>query len=812
MVRISLDTWLTSLPPRDDGHLLIGATGHLRLSAAERAAVADQLRSEALPTLIERARPRRVSLVTGLAPGADLLFKQVVGQWLVEAGIRFDTVALLPVPVPVLIDDWVSRLNEQSVALEAATIESVRDGIEDQLARCAVVVDLVPRGEADPNLVDVAFRQRQYRRLAACLAEQSDVLIAILRPGRSGLAGGAAEVVEWRHRPTRIPAEFSTLNLRRPSSVGRPLLIIDPTVEGQIGPTDTAAKAADGPLTRVLDACRAALKAGNYLLCHDLATRAATDGITSRELDYVALLSLANAGSTQLAMRRFRELGLGAGPAPDDYDVEEWLALKGRLLKDLALAAPPERAEPLFAQAGEVYAQAFDHAGGYFPGINAATMLMLGGRGDDARRLAQRVLDSLDRLAGTAAKTDAERYYRSATEAEAALLLGDHDRAAIALRHAARLLPGNVNALSRTRAQLRLICRHLGIDEQPLDALRVAPVLFVPSTGDGLAADIPLPADASFVCIGLSAPRELTIAEHYRALGVRVHLVLPAAREHLVEEWQRRHGSEAASRLQRHLDSGAECSIVQGFLDREFEWRAAHVSSTACGLSRLEARRLGAGWHDLGGLPGAGQADAPCGCRSNPSMQEFVAADGRRQTRRLVGTLFADFAGYSRLSDEEQPAFQDVLISAIADALREHQSSILLQHTWGDAVHLVTVDAETTARIADRIHGIVETLRGTLGGMLAKLEMRLSAHYAPVFEGIDPVEGTVTYFGSQLSFAARIEPVTPPGMIFVTEAFAARLTLEAPDRYATEYAGEIELAKRYGKYRLYSLRRGEIGI
>jgi len=42
-------------------------------------------------------------------------------------------------------------------------------------------------------------------------------------------------------------------------------------------------------------------------------------------------------------------------------------------------------------------------------------------------------------------------------------------------------------------------------------------------------------------------------------------------------------------------------------------------------------------------------------------------------------------------------------------------------------------------------------------------------------------------------------------MIFVTEAFAARLALEAPERFAAEYAGEVELAKRFGKYRLFSL-------
>ncbi|MBA4285375.1 MAG: hypothetical protein C0434_07560 [Xanthomonadaceae bacterium] len=819
MVRISLKTWLTSLPLQDDGHLLIGATGHLRLSAAERAAVTAKLRNEALPTLVDRASPHRVSLVTGLAPGADLLFKQVSSQWLREIGIPFDTVALLPVPVPVLIDDWVARLNEQSVALEPATIESVRDGIEEQLARCAVVVDLVPAGPADPQLTDGGFRQHQYRQLAACLAEQSDVLVAILRPGRSGLPGGAAEVVNWRRRPARIPAELSTLHLRRPPASGRPLLLIDPSIaapEPQARLDSDAASSSGGiesalhdPLQQALIDCRAALKAGNYLLCHDLAERARADGLRSRELDHLALLSLANAGSTQLALRRYRELGVG-GEAGDPYNVEEWLSLKGRLLKDLALAAPPDKAPALFVESGRVYAQAFDHAQGYFPGINAATMLMLGGRGPEALVLARRVLASLEALDGDTAPSDAEHYYRAVTEAEAALLLGSLERVRGALARAAQWQPGNVNALSRTSAQLRLICRHLGHDESHLDALRVPPVLFVPAAGIG--TEPALPDEASFVCIGLDGLRELDIAEHYSARGIRVHLVLPAVREQLVEEWLRRHGCAVAGRLQRYLDSGAECSIAQGFLEREAEWRAAYVSATACGLSRLEARRIGAGWHDLGHPDGVQQANAACGCSAPLPPRSGVGADGRPESRRLVGTLFADFAGYSRLGDEEQPVFQEVLIGGIAAALAEHQPRILLQHTWGDAVHVVTDDAETTARIADRIHGIVERARGGLGGMLEKLELRLSAHYAPVFEGIDPVEGTTTYFGSQLSFAARVEPVTPPGMIFVTEAFAARLMLEAPDRYAAEYAGEIELAKRYGKYRLYSLRRGEISV
>ena len=48
---------------------------------------------------------------------------------------------------------------------------------------------------------------------------------------------------------------------------------------------------------------------------------------------------------------------------------------------------------------------------------------------------------------------------------------------------------------------------------------------------------------------------------------------------------------------------------------------------------------------------------------------------------------------------------------------------------------------------------------------------------------------------------------TPPGTTYVTEAFAAELAVSAPGEFHVEYAGEIALAKRFGSYRIYSLRR-----
>jgi class 3 adenylate cyclase len=43
--------------------------------------------------------------------------------------------------------------------------------------------------------------------------------------------------------------------------------------------------------------------------------------------------------------------------------------------------------------------------------------------------------------------------------------------------------------------------------------------------------------------------------------------------------------------------------------------------------------------------------------------------------------------------------------------------------------------------------------------------------------------------------AARIEPITPPGSVYASEAFAATLAASGRQDCALEYVGEVSLAK-----------------
>jgi class 3 adenylate cyclase len=527
-------------------------------------------------------------------------------------------------------------------------------------------------------------------------------------------------------------------------------------------------------LAETLEQVRESLRTGNYLLAHDQAARALEAGLRSRTLDYLTLLALANAGSTQLALTRLRALHL----TQSELD-EDWLALEGRLLKDLAAGAADPQA--MYLEAGAAYHAAFLRTGGYFSAINAATTLLLGGQANTARQLAA---DVLARVLRFQAASELDEYYLRVTEAEAALLLGESARVEASLRAADQLLPGNLNVRSRTTNQLRLICRALGQDEAVLSALTLAPVLHIL----GCVEESAVPEAASFVFVGLIGPEELAVVELFQKRAARLHLVLPTSKSDLLESWQRRHGPGWTMRLARCLDLADELSVVQGFLAEEEGARFAYVTELALGLSQLAARRLGCRWQQLGTAPD-------------------ISVAASLPNRCFIGTFFADFAGYSRLSEAEIPKFQTRFMAPIASLLKRHRERILLQHSWGDAIHVVTVDAETAADIAAEIHTVVERVRPSFGGALSNLNLRLGAHYGPVFRDHDPIENSPTYYGSQISFAARIEPITPPGMVFVTEAFAARLALESPRRFALEYAGEIALAKSYGTYRLFSSRR-----
>ncbi len=208
-----------------------------------------------------------------------------------------------------------------------------------------------------------------------------------------------------------------------------------------------------------LDAVKREERRGELLTAFDLAEEGWRNIPTICWFKHRAVLSLARAGATEEAARRFEEYRLGG------IEDEDIAALWARICKDLALASEGVTRRRRAAHAADLYAAVFARTGGYYPAVNAATMRLIAGDVAGARELALVVLEVL------AASTAEESYYAAATEAEARLLLGDVARTEESLVRATQRNPGDYAALATTRRQLRTICELLGVDPQFLGIL-----------------------------------------------------------------------------------------------------------------------------------------------------------------------------------------------------------------------------------------------------------------------------------------------------------------------------------------------------
>ena len=92
-------------------------------------------------------------------------------------------------------------------------------------------------------------------------------------------------------------------------------------------------------------------------------------------------------------------------------------------------------------------------------------------------------------------------------------------------------------------------------------------------------------------------------------------------------------------------------------------------------------------------------------------------------------------------------------------------------------------------------------------GLPVDLDLRIGAHVGPVMALPDPITRQQTYWGRELTRAARIEPRTPEGEVYVTDAFAALLALEVDAPFATDYVGRVTTAKDFETIPMYRLRR-----
>lgn len=172
--------------------------------------------------------------------------------------------------------------------------------------------------------------------------------------------------------------------------------------------------------------------------------------------------------------------------------------------------------------------------------------------------------------------------------------------------------------------------------------------------------------------------------------------------------------------------------------------------------------------------------------------------------RALRALLFGDVKGFSKLKEVQIPLFVEHILGAIGGVLDRYGKDVLHSNTWGDGLYVVLSGAEVGARCALDLQEAFSKLDPVSLGLPDFMAFRLGGHFGPVFETWDPVLKANAYMGAHVSRTARIEPVTPPGEVYVTEQFAARLALER-GAYDCNYVGVMPAAKDFGVMRMYHL-------
>jgi class 3 adenylate cyclase len=143
----------------------------------------------------------------------------------------------------------------------------------------------------------------------------------------------------------------------------------------------------------------------------------------------------------------------------------------------------------------------------------------------------------------------------------------------------------------------------------------------------------------------------------------------------------------------------------------------------------------------------------------------------------------------------------------MGEVLAGYEDEVIISNTWGDGLFVVMKDVMSAAACALELQQIMEALDHHGIGLPEHISLRIGGHYGPVYEIFDPILKKTNYFGSHVSRAARIEPVTPPGDVYVTLQFAAELAIEKGSEYSAEYVGVMPAAKNSGNMAMYVLRK-----
>jgi adenylate cyclase len=544
------------------------------------------------------------------------------------------------------------------------------------------------------------------------------------------------------------------------------------------------------------------------------------------DVRYLQALAMARLGDPDAALRLYERNRV------EEIGTEDAIALRGRLLKDLAVRSTgPDRVD-LFHQSSKAYRQAFELSDGYFSGINAATTSLLAGDEREASDLAA----AIGRRPDIAQPKD---YYAAASGAEAMLVRGKVEEATALFAAARRRPDASPGMVASTARQVALIAKKLSISDEACQALlasiRPTPVIHFCGhmfragwqAEEEIAGAIRSILDESDVLIAygpLACGADILIAEAVLERGGELHVVLPFAEEDFLKTSVLVGGPEWIARYDRARKAASSITFATEMRFVNDDEQFAYCSKLTMGLAQLRAEVMQADTFQLAvwdgvattGVAGTaadyaewarqgGQTRVIPITADRPALDPVAVPETRtRPLWILRSMLFADFAGFSRLDEDRLSQFLEVVMGRIARVLDRHADDVLTRNSWGDAIYVVITSPARAAKIAMEIQSELHPEMLQNIGLPAEGGMRISLHHGPIFEHFDAVQGARTFYGTEVTVAARIEPRVPVGAIYTTQSFAAMIE-SGRNNCHFEYVGKMDLAKNYGVRILYRL-------
>ncbi len=599
------------------------------------------------------------------------------------------------------------------------------------------------------------------------------------------------------------------------------------------------------------------LNLGEPLMAYDVLSEGLKFSQEDVRLKQLLALSLARSGATEQAKTVLLQL------YKDGSCDEETLGLLARTYKDLWLhTTEPALRGDFLRKAFEYYVKAYRLTCGYWTGINVATTALLLGERDKAISIASEVRKCCINELNQKTESDTDRYWLLATLGEASLIMEQWSEAEDWYAQTAEQGQGRYGDLNSTHRNAQLITKFLGADcgwiekyfriprvvvfsghmiDRPKRAVPRFPPQFERTVYKAILKRLK-ELNVGFGYASAACGSDILFLEAVLEAGGEIHIMLPYDKEQFAHDSvDIIPGSDWRARYEQLLDRAAQVLTASNNKMDEGSVYYDYANLLLLGLAKKCAEQLEtdlvpmAVWDGNQGDGFGGTATVIEHWREhghtvevidpvkiftseNPGLKKVPGTFSTRMqaektgisvdfSQKIMAILFADVVKFSKLDEKEVSCFVKYFLGAISELITDSPYAPEIKNTWGDALYFVFSNVRHAGLFAMDLCDLVDSKNWTEKGLPESFNLRIALHSGPVLSCVDPVIGAPTFTGTHVSLTARIEPVTPPGQVYASQAFAALSSAENITEFTCEYVGQTTMAKEYGTFPTYRIRR-----